>query len=469
MKHNRSLPAIAVLLAVVMIAGSLSAGIRVSAAGSGTYTLAEDMEPVDAFTIDGSQYWIGETGMTPGTPIHIGNSDYTHGISFHPASEGPAYLTYNVEGRGFKTFYAVVGKDRASGRDVGGDRGIKGSKISAEVWADGVKIAESGNLPYPETYTFKVNIQDAKEVKLVVTDGGDSIYCDTTSWGNALFSQESADEFTVPAAIENATVTEAPTEEPTPAPTNPPDISEREKVYLSDIAWKAAEIYPAANGGVPTRDGNLADEELWICGEFFEKGVCMHAQAGSNSYLEVDLDGLGFNTFAAYVGTAESDQYDVTMASVHFIFIVDGKEKLRTDLLKADTEPTLVTVDIAGAKLLRIEMDNGGDGISGDWGALGNAVLARATDVKDIYATPAPTATPEPTPTKAPTEEPQKTGQAATPAASENGGAGDNTPGGSSETDKKKSNTGLIIGIAVGAAAAAAVIAVIALRAKKRK
>ena len=156
--------------------------------------------------------------------------------------------------------------------------------------------------------------------------------------------------------------------------------------YLSDMEWTGAQIYDGANGGVPTRDENVAGEELWLYDMYFEKGVGMHAAPGKLAYIEVDIEGKGFKTFYTYVGTAESELYDVTMASVRFVFKADGKTVARTGVVTPKKRPELITFDVTGVKTLRIEMDDGGDGISGDWGSLGSALFSTSDNVDEIAA-----------------------------------------------------------------------------------
>ena len=448
----------AVLTAALLAGLALTPAVN---AADKDYVLLGDLTPTEAVTIDEGRFWVDETGMTPGVNVNIGNAEYSHGIAFHPMANAPAYLVYNVEGKGYKTFYAVAGKDRASGRDVG-ETQLRGTRLGTQVYVDGVLAAESGELPYPETYTYIVNIEGAKEVKIQVDAGTDGLYCDTASWANALFSKEAASDFTVPAELAGDVVTAEPTEEPTPAPTNPPDLSEREMVYLSDMAWKDAMIYSGANNGVPARDGNVADEELWIGDVYYEKGVCLHANPGTNSYIEVDLTGLDFKLFAAYAGTAVSEKFDVSMASVRFTFFVDGNEVRRTEVLHAEDDPELITIDVSGAKTLRIEMDDGGDGISGDWGALGSAAFGKSTSVDDLYATP----TPKPTAVPAtPTEKPEPTAAPAKTDAPEATGKHSEDD----ETDGKPVAVFPVIPVVLGGAAlvAAAVTAVILIKNKK--
>lgn len=155
--------------------------------------------------------------------------------------------------------------------------------------------------------------------------------------------------------------------------------------FLSDMEWSKAEIYPEANGGIPARDGNVADEELWIYETYFEKGVCFHANTGKLAYLEVNIENKGFKTFLAYLGTAESELFDVSMASVRFTFKADGEVKYRSEVIRPG-EPKLISFDVTGCKVLRIEMDDGGDGISGDWGALGSALFSTEADPDAVLA-----------------------------------------------------------------------------------
>lgn len=158
-----------------------------------------------------------------------------------------------------------------------------------------------------------------------------------------------------------------------------------ETVYLSDMTWDAAEIYADGGTGVPSRDENVAGENLWIGDTMYKKGVCFHARPGANAFLEVSLAGLGVRSFTAHAGTAASSAYNVSMASVCFLFYVDGELVLRTGVLTPiNSEDIFIPVE--GAKKLRIEISDGGDGISGDWGALGDAKLSASADREALLA-----------------------------------------------------------------------------------
>ncbi len=358
------------------------------------YVLLGDMTPEKLVTLDDGLS-INETGMDPGNGLKIGGSKYAKGISFHPFADRDSYIIYDIEGAGYKTFYAVVGKDESAGR-VAGINAIVGTCVNAKVYVDGQLAADSGKLPFPEVYEFKVNVEGAKKVKIVLGSGGDSYFCDTSSWANAMFSKQRPDAFTVPAEIASTVETPSPTPSPSPAPTNPPDVKERQKLFLSDMAWTAAENYPSANYGVPSRDANFANEMLFVGTTYFPKGVCVHGNEGKNAFIEVSLDGLDFLRFGALCGVAYSEARSLAKGSVRFVFIADGHEIHRTGLLKADGKTEKVVLDVTGVKTFRIEMEDGGDGVNGDWGVLGLACFAKTADEEVLFATPETVPTEDP-------------------------------------------------------------------------
>lgn len=238
--------------------------------------------------------------------------------------------------------------------------------------------------------------------------------------------------------------------------------------YLSDMEWAGAEIYSGANGGVPSRDENVAGEELWLYDMYFEKGVCLHAAPGKISYIEVNIENKGYKTFYAYVGTAESELYDVSMASVRFVFKLDGRAVKRVGPVTPKKRPELITFDVTGAKTLRIEMDDGGDGISGDWGALGAALFSTSSDVDEISAALAHETEPVTEPQTERPAEPVQTERQTEPETEQITEKAAETEALTEEIKpEEKKSFPLIPVIAVAAAAAAAVIAV--LIAKKRK
>lgn len=323
------------------------------------------------------------------TIIKVGGVEYDKGVVTHPGYEGPSELTYNIEGLGYSIFYAVGGKDASAGYQVGGDSGIRGTKVQMQVYVDGVLKADSGELAYPDTYVFIVDIKGAKELKLVTLDGGDTIYCDATAWADARLLNSESD---IPQQK-----TPEPTPEPTPVPTQNPEFKNKTTVYLSDMVIRNFNAYRDTLG----LDENIAGEELYINMNYYEKGISFHAVSGApNAFVEVDIEGLGFKTFNSYIGICYSMSADLTMGTIVCKVYCDDVLKYESEIIKATDEngnwldPQFIQVDVTDAKVLRLEVTNAGDNIMGDMSCWGGACVSKLTDVNEIYKTPEPTATP---------------------------------------------------------------------------
>lgn len=238
--------------------------------------------------------------------------------------------------------------------------------------------------------------------------------------------------------------------------------------YLSDMEWKSASIYSGANGGTPTRDENVAGEEIWLYESYFEKGVGFHADAGKLAYIEVDISRLGYKTFLTYVGTAESELYDVSMASVRFTFKLDGEVKQKTGVIRPDKPPEMISLDVSGGKILRIEMDDGGDSISGDWGSLGYAVFSDSADTDMIIKTL--TKKEEQTTAETETETEEETGTEKITETEESTEAPTETEPETTDSDlPEKKSEFPVIPVIIGAAAVVCAATVIAIIIKRRK
>ena len=118
----------------------------------------------------------------------------------------------------------------------------------------------------------------------------------------------------------------------------------------------------------------------------------------------------------------------------------------------------MLTADVTDAKVLRLAITNGGDGISGDWGTFAGAVIAKTNQIDEIFATPVPTQTPAATQT--PAKVPESTSPAAVKTASP-----------ASEDSRNDADAGLpawAIGLIIAAIlAAAAVIILVVIKKKK--
>ncbi len=127
------------------------------------------------------------------TPYHaagkitIADIEYEKGFGIHPAgSTSPAEITFSIEGLGYTHFYAVAGKDKNSGKDVGETAIRTQYQGKFEILLDGEAAASSPVMLYGEAYAFIVLLGNAKTLTLRATDGGDGISCDSSSFGNPI-------------------------------------------------------------------------------------------------------------------------------------------------------------------------------------------------------------------------------------------------------------------------------------------
>ena len=115
---------------------------------------------------------------TSGAALRLTNEDgtvatYERGIGSH----ANATIIYDLSDKDYQFFSASVGVDRAMYGRVG--------SVSFEVYVDGVKQFDSGLMQSkdPQQY-IEVSLAGAKELKLVVTDGGNGIGSDHATWGD---------------------------------------------------------------------------------------------------------------------------------------------------------------------------------------------------------------------------------------------------------------------------------------------
>ncbi|WP_195266780.1 NPCBM/NEW2 domain-containing protein [Clostridium sp. 1001275B_160808_H3] len=121
---------------------------------------------------------------------------YDRGIGTHATST----IIYDLSDKDYDYFTSFVGVDRAMYGSVG--------SISFEVYVDGEKKFDSGlmNSRAPQKYV-EVDINGAKELKLVVKDGGNGIASDHATWGDAKLhyaNSESIDYTELSKSVESA-------------------------------------------------------------------------------------------------------------------------------------------------------------------------------------------------------------------------------------------------------------------------
>lgn len=99
---------------------------------------------------------------------------FERGIGAHSIST----ITYDLTDKEYAYFSSYVGVDRQMFGSVG--------SVSFEVYVDGLKKFDSGLMTSKEPMKYlEVDINGAKELKLVVTDGGNGIGSDHATWGDA--------------------------------------------------------------------------------------------------------------------------------------------------------------------------------------------------------------------------------------------------------------------------------------------
>lgn len=191
------------------------------------------------------------------------------------------------------------------------------------------------------------------------------------------------------------------------------EIKKLNNVFLSDLKWIRSSCHNSESTFSVHKDRNYLLEPLQVAGTTYGKGLGMTSGHYEGAvFVEIDIEGLGFTTFASYVGLDDKTIPNLIESTAQFIVEVDGEEKARSNVMKVGDEPELMVVDITGAKKLKLYTSPAGDGVAIDCCVWGNAALGKSSNVEEIFATPTPAPTPEPTPTTVPTDSPEKTGTA---------------------------------------------------------
>lgn len=352
--------------------------------------------------------WKNSAFLNSETKIIIGRKTYDEGLSVHPKTGDPADIVYNIDGLGYTTFGVIAGPDATWSNAV--------TSVQFIILVDGSEKASSKILKEKEMEILTVDISGAKTLTLRVTDGGDDMNTDASSWAMPTLSNGTQED--LKASLEKASIVTT---------TQPPEIAGAEYAYISDMVWIDSAGHTDPPGGAPlpvTRDTNLYGEEIHIWGEYYEKGLGMHAEEMSEgedgTYVDINIEGLGFRTFAAYVGIAESAiaaGLNYNMSSVTFVVKVDGKEVVRTEEKLYIDEPELIIADITGGKILRLCIEPG-ESINSDLAAWGNALVSKSTDLGDLIpddTTPEPSLSPtQGADVSTPTQQPSQTSSAPT-------------------------------------------------------
>ncbi len=284
-----------------------------------------------------------------GTPLLLAGVTYDKGLSTHPGGGFDAEFVYDISDYDYTTFTAIVGK---TDRYVAA---LPGSVTSFHVYVDGVLADEVVDLVAGETYTFKVDITGASELKLVTSGGSDNITCDGSVWANAKLSYDKVDSVDPPV-------------DPPVDPEDPP-VGPANERYLSDITPKSA---TALSG--PFYDKNEQGEALLLDGITYEKGVWTHPMPDKEAEIIYDISGYDYTMFYAIVGKEQKYANALPGSRLTFRVYVDGVLADEVvDLVAGETYT--FKVDITGASELKLVTGCGSDNITCDGSIWANAKL----------------------------------------------------------------------------------------------
>ncbi len=159
---------------------------------------------------------------------------------------------------------------------------------------------------------------------------------------------------------------------PTTGGTNPPPPQESNTVYLSDLQESSS---GNVHGGLG-KDRPYWQSELILADKRFSKGIVTHpmAENGRRAFVEYNLNGQ-YSYFRATLGSAQ-DHGNYGKGTMNYSVLVDGKA-MECGPFPVPPSTREINVDIRGARMLRLEVDNGYDGNNSDHAAWGNARLVR--------------------------------------------------------------------------------------------
>ncbi|AQW26860.1 carbohydrate-binding protein [Clostridium perfringens] len=331
--------------------------------------------------------------------------DYNKGLGLHSNAE----YVYDLEGKDYDYFESYVGVDKAmSSRPA--------SSVIFKVLVDGEEKFNSGVMrsTTPQKYV-KVDVKNAKELKLIVNDAGDGDSSDHASFGDAKLATLSSkpiikgenlaynmDEkvdlmkgitatdiedgnITSKVEIKSSDFVEGKSGVFTIVYTVTDSdglTSEfsrfiavtEEEVQLSSLNWESATI----GSGSVRKDRAVSGNQIRLLNEdnsveTFDTGI------GTHSYSEIVYNSDGYDIFDTWVGV---DQYVSTKSesSVVFKVYVDGELKAQTDVMKSDTPKERLVVDIRNSNEVKLVVDVADNGNTWDHADWANARFLKIAD-----------------------------------------------------------------------------------------
>lgn len=332
------------------------------------------------------------------------NKVYDKGIGTHSNSE----IVYDLSGKDYSYFMAKVGVDQ----EVSGS---SASSVIFQVYLDGEKVYDSGMMKSGDSEKdVFVETKGAKELKLVVNDGGNGNAADHADFadakllvmnskpvlnieedavtkvgqplesitgkytaidvedgnltskvvieGNVDFNKAGVYKITYSVEDSDGNLAEATRTIKV--------VDMNNSIYLSDIDWVSAKnTYAKANkdisvSGNPLRLTNEDGESIT-----YKKGIGTH----STSTIIYDLTKKDYGYFSSYIGV-DREMYG-TVGSVTFEVWLDNKKVYDSGLMTAKMPQKYVEVNLQGAKMLKLIVTEGGNGNGSDHASFGDSKL----------------------------------------------------------------------------------------------
>ncbi|EDT78306.1 NPCBM/NEW2 domain-containing protein [Clostridium perfringens] len=321
--------------------------------------------------------------------------DYNKGLGLHSNAE----YVYDLEGKDYDYFESYVGVDKAmSSRPA--------SSVIFKVLVDGEEKFNSGVMrsTTPQKYV-KVDVKNAKELKLIVNDAGDGDSSDHASFGDAKLATLSSKPIIkgenlaynmnekvdlmkgiTATDIEDGNITSkiqikssdfvegksgiftvvysvTDSDGLTSECSRTIAVTDKE-TQLSDLNWKSATI----GSGSVRKDRAVSGNQIRLLNEdnsveTFAKGI------GTHSYSEIVYNSEGYDIFDTWVGI-DRHVADKKVSSVKFKVYVDGELKAETDVMRIDTPKKRLVVDVRNSKEIKLVVDvadNGNTWDHADW------------------------------------------------------------------------------------------------------
>ncbi|WP_242983324.1 NPCBM/NEW2 domain-containing protein [Clostridium perfringens] len=321
--------------------------------------------------------------------------DYNKGLGLHSNAE----YVYDLEGKDYDYFESYVGVDKAmSSRPA--------SSVIFKVLVDGEEKFNSGVMrsTTPQKYV-KVDVKNAKELKLIVNDAGDGDSSDHASFGDAKLATLSSkpiikgenlaynmDEKVdlmkgiTATDIEDGNITSkiqikssdfvegksgifkvvysvTDSDGLTSECSRTIAVTDKE-TQLSDLNWKSATI----GSGSVRKDRAVSGNQIRLLNE--DNSVQTFAKGrGTHSYSEIVYNSEGYDIFDTWVGI-DRHVADKKVSSVKFKVYVDGELKAETDVMRIDTPKKRLVVDVRNSKEIKLVVDvadNGNTWDHADW------------------------------------------------------------------------------------------------------